>query len=298
MFTSQLAFREEFQKILVSSRLKQWFEEICAEQSALADFPDPVALRRFLRSRSSPAQRVRELWRALIRATQARRTPEAIMFILGLLQPALGAFVDKALVDGASLHDSAGDQIEAEDVWQEVVAATLNALANDRLAGRDAVLAGLVIDIRQPFRLWLRGEFDFAEYGTPLVDSPSETNFDGVHDLAAEATVLADWCRAARISKNDAELIFQTRVAGFRLSRLAPAQSKRYYRLRKRRGRAEERLKVWLGREQEKQDAARKAVDVPKRLKNPALLGVMRGQVPVDRTPFPPSPARPSPSCR
>src|SRR6266566_4202899 len=266
MFTSQLAFREEFQKILVSSRLKHWFDEICAEQSALADFPDPVALRRFLRSRTSPVQRVRELWRALIRATQARRTPEAIIFVLGLLQPALGAFVDKALVDGASLHDSAGDQIEAEDVWQEIIAATLNALANDRVPGRPAVLAGLVIDIRQPFRLWLRGEFDCAEYGAPLVESPSETDFDGVHDLAA----------------------------GFRLSSLAPAQSKRYYRLRKRRGRAEERLKVWLAREQEKQNAARKAVDVPKRLKNPALLGVMRGQVPVDRTPFPLSPARPS----
>jgi len=271
MFTSQVAFRQEFQETLASLTLNQWFDEIRGEQATLADFANPIALREFLRSPNSPEPRVREIWRALIRATQARRTPEAITFVLGLLQPALGAFVDKALTEAALTKNSAGEPMEAEDVWQQVVASALRALANARLPSRDVVFAGLLIDIRQPFRSWVRAQLDTVKHEAPLLDSPYDATFDGLHDLAAEASVLTDWCRAARISKKDAELIFRTRVAGFRLSRLAPAQSPRYYRLRKRRGRAESRLKAWLVSAHAKDFASARKVDVPNHLKNCAL---------------------------
>ncbi|MEO6858216.1 MAG: hypothetical protein ABI323_06470, partial [Solirubrobacteraceae bacterium] len=151
--------------------------------------------------------------------------------------------------------------------------ATLRALANAKLPGRDAVLAGLLIDIRQPFRSWVRGEFDNLKHQAPLLESSYDATFDGVHDLAAEASVLADWCRAARISKKDAELIFRTRVAGFRLSTLAPAQSQRYYCLRKRRGRAESRLRAWLTRESEKSHAYQKVSMSQNTSKTPPYKG-------------------------
>ncbi len=273
MFTSQLAFRQDFAKTLVSPALQHWFDSVRRGQPALAEFPDPMVLRQFLHSPSSREHRRPEVWRALLRGVQAKRTPEAITFLLGLLHPALGAFVDRALIAGALFADSANDHLEAEDAWQQAVACALRALANARVPERDIVLAGLVIEIRQPFRVWLRREFEKAENEAPLLDSHYEANFDGVDDLAAEASVLASWCRAARISKQDAQVIFTTRVAGFPLSRLAPAQSRRYYRLRKGRGRAESRLKAWLARQSEGNHGTQKKSMSQNAPKNPPYKG-------------------------
>jgi len=49
--------------------------------------------------------------------------------------------------------------------------------------------------------------------------------------LRMDAAVFNDWCQEARIAPRDRQVIFMTRVAGFPLSHLAPAQSRLYYRL-------------------------------------------------------------------
>jgi hypothetical protein len=106
------------------------------------------------------------------------------------------------------------------------------------------VLAGLVKDTYKFLCQWLRREFAATEGGAQLLDLSYEPNWDGNDG----ELLLELWCGRAHITSRDQGLILATRVRGVPLSELAPAQSRPYYRLRKRRSRAEARLKAWLMR--------------------------------------------------
>jgi hypothetical protein len=106
----------------------------------------------------------------------------------------------------------------------------------------------LLKDTFSQLRWWLGAELARSKCEVPLGDSAPEPAPDEVVDPLDEAALLADWCRSAGITPQDTALILDTRLNGARLPSLLPPDE--YGRLRKRRQRAETRLKLWLGRQQ------------------------------------------------
>jgi hypothetical protein len=238
MSSSRLAFVQDFEYQLASPTLGRWFDALRHRNAALLrEFPDPAALRCFLHAPEPADSRKPEIWQAMVRRLQVDRTPEAVTFLLGLLEPALGA-----LVDGFARRD-----LDAEDLWQEALTCALEALANPKLAGREAVLVGLVLDTFKGLCIWLRRELTQADEEAPLlIDVRYKTSFKEVREGTDEERVFAEWCRRARVGSASAEVIFATRIEGTRLGRIGPPHSRTYSRLWKRRRAGEARLQAWL----------------------------------------------------
>jgi DNA-directed RNA polymerase specialized sigma24 family protein len=238
MSSSRVTFVREFERQLRSLALQRWFDALReGDAAALAAFPDAVALRRFLHSSDRADPRKPRMWRLLVQRLHVDRPPEAVSFVLGLLEPALGALADRV----------AGKDLDPDDVWQETLVGALQALANPKLPHRGAVLAGLVRDTYKHLCGWLRGELAKTEAEGPLVEFPYESDFGALRGRDEEA-LLGDWCRHADVSLEDAALIRATRLDGKRLSSFAPARSAAYERLRRRRVAAEARLHASLHR--------------------------------------------------
>ncbi len=231
MTPSRLAFVQEFEQQLSSYPLRQWFDTARTREAELQAFRDPDSLRRFLHSPERVNSQKPEIWRALVTSVQLDRTPEAVVFVLGLLEPALGHLTDN--------FDEV--ELDPDDLWQETVACALRALANPKLLKRRAPLVGLVKDTLKHLCFQLRNEFAHAQKQAPLLDLSYEPNLeDGVDG----EILLAQWCRRAGVTVKDRALIFATRTRGIPLGELVPAQSRSYYRLWKRRHRAEVRLSL------------------------------------------------------
>jgi hypothetical protein len=235
--SSRLVFRHEFQRQLHSDALKGWFDAIRCRNGSLASFRTTVALCDFLHSSDRGDMSKPEIWRTLVKELQSHRTPEAVMFVVGLLEPAMGALIDRF---------NTGD-LDSDDLWQEALACAIDALANPKVVGRNVVLGGLKWDTFSRLRHWLRAEFRNSRKEAPLFDElPYLAEFDNGSGTANEEMVLADWCHRARIKPGVAALIFATRIEDLPLSHFAPHGSRRYYRLHKRISRAEARLQDWL----------------------------------------------------
>ncbi len=239
MTPSRLAFVQEFERELGSPSLRHWFGALRDQELVLKEFPDPVVLRQFLHSHHADARKP-EVWRALVRGVQRRRSPEAVLFVIGLLEPALGT-----LVDGFE-----GRDLDADDLWQEAIRGALAALANPRLPERQAVLLGFIRDTRKHVYARIRIVLSNAEEEAPLFGLSYETNFDEALNGDHGESLLMEWCHRAGISSDNASLICTTRIAGLRLSEIAPVHSALYQRLKKRRNRAEARLRSWLSKSQ------------------------------------------------
>jgi DNA-directed RNA polymerase specialized sigma24 family protein len=235
MTPSRLAFVQEFERELGSISLRDWFGALRDQEPSLGEFADPNVLRRFLHDDDVDARKP-EVWRALVSGVTHSRSAHATTYVLGLLEPSLGRLVDE--FDSGSF--------DPEDLWQEAVRGALRALRNPRLPERKEVLAGLARDTRKHLCAWLRLEITKQEREASLQGQTYETKFEEVLDGVDGEALLADWCRRARISSDDASVISTTRIAGRRLTELAPVHSAPYERLKKRRNRAEERLKFWL----------------------------------------------------
>ncbi len=233
MSPSRAAFLQEFERVLPSPLLKDWFDAIRCRHACLSDFMDPVALRQFLHT-SDKDPRKHEIWRALVIGLQANWTPSAVTFVLGLLEPGLGGLTDRL----------AGQDVDADDLWQEAVSRALQALANPRVPLRNVVLSGLLKDTFSQLRWWLGSELARSKNEVALEDSAPKRDWDEVADGFDEEALLADWCRSAGITPEDTALILDTRLNGVRLPSVLPPHA--YARLRKRRQRAETRLKLWL----------------------------------------------------
>ncbi len=236
MSPSRAAFLQEFERQLVSPTLKGWFDGIRRRHACLSDYVDPAALRQFLHTRDQDPRK-HEIWRALVTGLQANWTPDAVTFILGLLEPGLGGLVDRL----------AGHDVNADDLWQEAVSRALQALANPRVPLRNVVLSGLLKDTFSQLRWWLGTELARSKNEVPLEDSPPKQDWDETADCMDEEALLADWCHSAGITPEDTALILDTRLNGVRLPAVLPPGE--YARLRKRRQRAETRLKLWLSRQ-------------------------------------------------
>ncbi len=241
MTPSRLALVQEFERQLTSPALCVWFDAVRCHHDSFAKFPTPASLRAFLHSTERGNTPKPEIWRTLVRELQNHPTPEAAIFAIGLLEPALGAKVDRF---------NTGD-LDPDDLWQEAVACALKALANPKLAGRRVVLRGVVLDMFYRLRLWLRAEISKSRGETPLLSELTYLpEFGSASQLTSEEALLADWCRAARIKPQTAALIFATRIENVPLGRFAPVSSRRYFRLHKQITRAETQLKCWLRDEQ------------------------------------------------
>ncbi len=171
-------------------------------EPALRQFADPILLCRFLHAGGADIKKP-EIWKALVRGIHSHRHSEALLFVLGLLGPALGK-----LADGRQAAE-----LDADDVWQQTIACAMHALTNPRILGRHATLVGIVFDTQKCLGAWLRSERAQAEQCAPLLDLPSETNFDDPACIDDEV-LLMDWWRRAEIAGADAALIVATRLEG------------------------------------------------------------------------------------
>ncbi|MDQ6883763.1 MAG: hypothetical protein M3077_05930 [Candidatus Dormibacteraeota bacterium] len=231
MTPSRLAFLQEFERDLDSISLRDWFVSARKREPVLDEFIDPVTLRGFLQTEERDPRKP-QIWRALVRSVQMHPSPEAKLFVLGLLEPALGHMIDK--VDEFDL--------DGDDLWQQTIACALRALANPQLPERRVVLVGLVKDTYKLLCGWLRRELTEVKGDESLSDLTVEPDLEGT-----EADfLLAVWCRCAGVTSRDKELIRATRIQGMSLSQLAVPRSPIYNRLFSRRYRAEQRLKAWL----------------------------------------------------
>ena len=238
MVPSRLAFLQAIEHDLSSGSLRKWFEAARDDDAVLADFTDPAALRGFLHTDDHDAWKP-NVWRALVRCFQVNPEPAKI-FVLGLLEPALGHLIDK--LDGLDL--------DHEDLWQETIACALQALANPRLPRRKVVLLGLVNDTQKLLSASIRRELREAKGDDGLFDVTIDADLEG-----PEADfMLGVWCQRARVNARDEELIRATRIQGLQLSRLAPHGSPAYNRLKLRRHRAEQRLRRWLMQQASRSD--------------------------------------------
>jgi hypothetical protein len=233
MTPSRQAFLQEFERELGSISLRQWFEGSRRREPAIEEFVDPAALRGLLHTKDRHPRKP-QIWRALVRSVQMDPAPEAKLFVVGLLEPALGHLINK--VDGFDL--------DGDDLWQETIACALQALANPQLPERRVVLIGLVKDTYKLLCGWLRRELAEAKGDASLSDLTVEPDLAG-----PEADfLLAVWCRRAGVTSRDQELIRATRIKGIPLNQLAAHESAAYNRLKLRRYRAERRLEGWLTR--------------------------------------------------
>src|ERR1700737_454531 len=127
MVPSRLAFLQKFERELGSISLRDWFESARKREPVLDEFSDPVALRGFLQTKERDPRKP-QIWPALVRSFHIHPEPVRL-FLLGLLEPALGHLMDKV----------AGDNLDAEDLWQETMTCALTALSNPQLPNRRAV---------------------------------------------------------------------------------------------------------------------------------------------------------------
>ena len=236
MCPSRLEFVQEFERQLDCQPLREWFEGARQREATLHDFPDPGSLRRFLHSQEESGDQKPEIWRVLVRSVQRDRIPEAVLFVLGLLEPALGKLTD----------DFEGGGLNADDLWQETVACALQAFANPRLPKRDAVLAGLVWDTFKHLCPWLENELEHFQRQAPLLEAPYEPDLGPDPEWLDEKAALADWGPRAGIAPAALELILATRLGAKRLSQLAHPRSAAYHRLHHARTVAERKLQAWL----------------------------------------------------
>jgi hypothetical protein len=231
MTPSRLAFVQQFERDLASISLRDWLVRARKREPVLDEFIDPVTLRGFLQTEERDPRKP-QIWRALVRSVQTDPSPETKLFVLGLLEPALGHMIDK--VDEFDL--------DGDDLWQQTIACALRALANPQLPDRRVVLVGLVKDTYKLLCVWLRRELTEVKGDESLSDLTVEPDLEGT-----EADfLLAVWCRRAGVTSRDKELIRATRIQGMSLSQLAVPRSPIYNRLFSRRYRAEQRLKAWL----------------------------------------------------
>jgi hypothetical protein len=238
MTPSRLAFVQEFEQQLTSDPITQWFDTARRHEPSLEGFAHPASLRQFLHLPKRVSSEKPEIWRALVRSLQLDRTPGAVVFVLGLLEPALGRLADGLEVTG----------LDVDDLWQETVACALKALANPRLPRRDAVLAGLVWDTFKHLCPWLENNLDHIQRAAPLLEAPYEPDFEQRPEWHDEEAVLGEWGPRAGVAQGAIELIVATRLNGKHLSQLAPSRTPAYDRLRRLRTGGERKLEAWLSR--------------------------------------------------
>src|ERR1700730_6685206 len=157
MTPSRLAFLQEFERELGATSLRDWFDWARKRERVLEEFIDPVTLRRFLQAEDRYPTKP-QIWQALVRNFHIDPEPARI-FLLGLLEPVLGHLMEKFT----------GDDLDAEDLWQETITCALAALSNPKLPNRRAVLAVLLLDIFHQLRYWLTGELSRAKTVDPLL---------------------------------------------------------------------------------------------------------------------------------
>jgi hypothetical protein len=209
-------------------------------EPALARFASPASVLSFLRRSSGESDPV---LLALLRL--AADDPLAGRLCLHAILPALKA-------QAARL---AGGGVRREESWELLLAHGWEAIRRYPLAREQRVAANLVLQVLHATTRELRrpghgsGRVRLAPAVVELerarsLEAPPTSGLCGVEGLVAAAL------GGGAAARSDAELILRTRVDGLRLQHLAACEQASYDALRKRRQRAEQRLRAGLGHDE------------------------------------------------
>lgn len=212
----------------LQARMRVW----AAANPALAAFPDPAGLIRFLRGPSRWQDKDAVLAALLV---LARQEPLAGRVLLQALLPGLKALAGRLLLTGS----------ERPGLWQLLLAQVWEQICCYPVERRPRkIAANLLLDTLNQTTRMLKRERQHRQQlplePLPAVASVSEASGDverPLHDaIAAEAITAAE-----------AELILRTRIDGASLALLAREAGLPYMALHARRYRAEKRLLLFIG---------------------------------------------------
>ena len=212
---------------LLRTRLRTWTER----ESALARFTDPRDLIRFLRLRGDWKEKDAVLG-ALLRLAPVDALAGRVL--LEAVLPGLKRVAERVILDSR----------DREELWQLLLVHLWKQICSYPLERRSTrIAANLLLETRRA----ALAEFAFArreqiEVTTDLFAVPAARESGGDVEV-----LLDDAVAAGAITRDEAELILQTRIDGVTLASLASAGGIAYHTLKVRRIRAERRLFFYLG---------------------------------------------------
>jgi DNA-directed RNA polymerase specialized sigma24 family protein len=224
-------FDRDWERELHSPQLRSRFEAWRQVEPALWPFSDPLALLRFLRRGKSSDAKDAVLGTLVARA---RWEPIAGRIVLEAIMPGLKNLARRLLSDGRR---------DREEMWSALMASAWERIRAYPLESRpQKIAANLLLDSLRGTLAALRAAHQdsslVASIPDDIEDVPSSDGVDAVLDAAVAA---------GAVSRYEAELILATRTDGLPLSVLAPLHRTSYDTLKRRRHRAELRLRFFLG---------------------------------------------------
>lgn len=210
------------------SRFAAWREA----EPALSSFQNPAGVLRFLR-RAGSSGRKDEVLCALLR--RARWEPVAGRVALEAMLPGLKNLAGRLLIDVR----------DRDELWSALLACAWERIRTYPVERRPRrVAANVLLDsMRGTLAAFASARRDPAARAENLPGYAEARSESGGVDALLDAAI-----SAGAITPDEAELILATRVDGLPLSTLARSEGLRCDTLRHRRGRAERRLRFFLGR--------------------------------------------------
>lgn len=208
----------------LNRRLRAW----SADEPSLVRFAGS-AERLFWFLRTEPSAERDRVFCALLR--QARRDELAGLVLLEALLPGLKALLGQIIVDARESEEQLAVVLSC--AWEQIVSYPL-----ERRPSR--VAANLLLDIRKQA---LRKLVQHRPFGEPSLARRDPGPVFGADIEAPLRRAVA----AGAVSKQEAELILETRVDGRRLAEIAAELGVAYITVYMRRSKAEQRLLVFLG---------------------------------------------------
>jgi DNA-directed RNA polymerase specialized sigma24 family protein len=219
-------WQRELHGTLLESRFVVWRRV----EPALARFTDPDAVLHFLRGPATYAEKDAVLGALLARA---RWEPIAGRMVLEALAPGLKALARRFLADGRR---------DREEMWSALMACAWERIRTYPLERRPRkIAANVLLDSLHETIAALRSTHldpSLVNLSDELEDRPAGEGVDALLDRAVAA---------GAITGDEAELILLTRTDGVPLAVLAPELGVSFDTLKHRRGRAERRLRFFLG---------------------------------------------------
>lgn len=222
----------DWQRELNGPQLQSRFAAWRATEPALSPFQSPLAVLRFLR-RAGSSTRKDEVLCALLR--RARWESVAGRVVLEAMLPGLKNLAGRLLIDVR----------DREELWSVLLACAWERICSYPVQRRPRrVAANVLLDsMRATLATFSSARRDPAARAESLPSRaealPESIGVDALLDAAISA---------GAITRDEAELILATRVDGAQLSVLARSRGVSSDTLRHRRGRAERRLRFFLGR--------------------------------------------------
>lgn len=220
-------WRRELNSAGLRSRFAVWRDA----EPALSPFRDPLAALRFLH-RGGPSAAKDAVLCALLR--EARWHPAAGRMVLQALLPGLKSVVGRLLIDVRN----------REELWSVLLGCAWERIRTYPVARRPrSVAANVLLDsMRDTLAALSKARRDPAAQANNLPGNLEASPEPGGVDALIDAAVAT-----GAVTRKQAELVLATRIDGTSLSTLAAEEGVSFDALKHRRGRAERRLRLFLG---------------------------------------------------